>query len=182
MVKTMHVPNDIGGAGRVVSWMKKEGALFKKGEPMFEVETAKTTIQVDAPEAGTLLRITANQGTAVISGSAVALYAAEGEPVPPELLKPASPATLVIRLLDEESGLVTDAKVSVSGREFEPAPDGSFMITGLAPTSVTVSVKAPGFLEKILVLRLAEGETAKHELNLVSIERLRGSAKAEKQP
>src|SRR2546427_12230101 len=106
----MHVPNDIGGNGTVVSWMKREGARFQKGEPMFEVETAKTTIQVDAPEAGTLLRITANQGTAVISGSAGALYAAEGEPGPPELLKPASPATLVIRLLDEESGVITADK------------------------------------------------------------------------
>ena len=175
MVKTMHVPNDIGGNGTVVSWMKREGARFQKGEPVFEVETAKTTIRVDAPEAGTLLRITAIEGTAVFSGSAVALYAAEGEPIPPELSEPASPATLVIRLLDEKNRLVTAASVSVEGQELERAPDGAFKIGGLAPTSHTVSVKAPGFLEKILVIRLAEGGTANHELNLISIEGLRGS-------
>ncbi len=174
MVKTMHVPNDIGGSGTVVSWMKKEGAPFQKGEPVFEVETAKATIRVDAPETGTLLRITAKEGTAVISGSAVAVYAVEGEPVPPELLKPASPATLVIRLLDEEKNMVTDARVSVGGKELERAPDGALVIGGLAPGSHTVSVKAPGFLEKIFVLRLAEGETSKHDLSLVSIAKLRG--------
>ena len=168
----MHVPNNIGGSGKVVSWIKKEGAPFLKGEPLFEVETAKKIIRVDAPEAGTLLRITSKEGSAVISGSAVAVYAAKGETVPPELLKPPSPATLVIRLFGDDNKLVTGAKISVDGKDLEPTPEGAFTVGGLDLGSHQVWVKAPGYLEKVLVLRLLEGETQKHDLNLVSIERL----------
>src|SRR2546426_11389925 len=111
----MHVPNDIGGNGTVVSWMKREGARFQKGEPMFEVETAKTTIRVDAPEAGTLLRITAMGGTTVFSGSAVALYAAGGGPMPPGVSEPGFPGTLVIRLFEGVNGRVTGGWVGGGG-------------------------------------------------------------------
>ena len=172
MVKTMHAPKDIGGNGTVLRWMKKEGEKFQKGEPLFEAETRKAIVQVDAPEAGTILRISAKEGTAVIGGSAVALYAVVGEPVPPELLKPPSPATLLIKLLDEENKLVTAASVTIEEQEMELTADGAFTISGLSANAYTVMVKAPGFLEKIFVLSLREGETASHELNLHSIERL----------
>jgi pyruvate/2-oxoglutarate dehydrogenase complex dihydrolipoamide acyltransferase (E2) component len=173
----MLVPNDIVGTGTVLSWMKKEGETFHKGEPLFEVETRKAIIQVEAPEAGTMLRISAKEGTAVISGSQVALYAVEGQQVPPELLKPASPATLVLKLLDDENRPVTEAKVNVDGQELEQGADGMLTIGGLAPAVYTIRIKAPGFLEKILVLKLGEGETANHELNLFPVRSLTSKPK-----
>src|SRR6267143_1483357 len=150
----MHTPKDIGGNGTVLRWMKKEGEKFQKGEPLFEVETRKAIVQVDAPEAGTILRISAKEGTAVIGGSAVALYALGGETIPPELLKPPSPATLLIKLLDEENKLVTAASVTIDGKEMEINAEGAFTISGLSANAYTIMVKAPGFLEKIFVLSL----------------------------
>lgn len=176
MVRNLHMPTDVAGVGTVLRWMKREGERFEKDEPLFEVDTRKTIIQVDAPESGTILRISAKEGAPVIAGSAVALYAAEGEEVPPELLKPPSPATLLIKPLDEEGKLLADANVSVDGQELALTADGVFMAGGLAPSAHNVMVKAVGFLDKILVLRLGEGETAMHELNLRSVASMRGKA------
>lgn len=177
MVKTMVMPNDVVKNGTVLKWMKKEGEKFEKGEPLFEVETPKTVVQVDAPESGTILRINAKEGTAVIAGSEVAHYAVEGEKVPPELLKPPAPAILFVKLLDDGNNLVTDASVSVDGDELVLTVDGEFTINGLAPAGYTIRVKAPGFLEKLLILKLGEGETARHELNLQPIAKLKNRQK-----
>lgn len=43
--------------GTVLRWIKGEGDKVLKGEPIVEVETAKTTQEVEAPASGTLVRI-----------------------------------------------------------------------------------------------------------------------------
>ncbi len=42
---------------RIVRWLKAEGDQVHKGDPLFEVETDKTTLQVEAYAAGTLAEI-----------------------------------------------------------------------------------------------------------------------------
>ncbi len=172
MVKTFLVPDDIGGIGTVTRWMKKEGEKFEKGEVLLEIETRKAIVQVDAPGSGRMLRINAREGDSVVSRSPLALYAVEGEEVPPEFLKPAAPGALVIRLVNEGK-LVSDAKVTVEGRGLAVTKEGEFAVNGLAPGRYTVNIKAPGFLEKAFVFKLREGETSKHELELYSIGNLK---------
>ena len=53
-------------------WLKKEGDIFKKGEPLLEVEAEKATNEVEAPFTGKLLRILAKEGEVVRVGSPVA--------------------------------------------------------------------------------------------------------------
>lgn len=48
--------------GTVVRWLKAEGEAVSAGEPLVEVETAKTTQEVEAPASGTLLRILVSEG------------------------------------------------------------------------------------------------------------------------
>ncbi len=175
MVKTFLVPDDIGGIGTVTRWMKKEGEKFEKGEMLLEVETRKAIVQVDAPESGRMVRIKAKEGDSVVSRSTLALYAVEGEELPPELLKPAAPGALFVRLMNE-GRMVTDAKVTLEGRELVLTKDGEFTMKGLAPGRYTVKIKAPGFLEKAFVFALREGETARHELELYSVRNLKGKA------
>lgn len=42
---------------RIVRWLKAEGDTVRKGDPLFEVETDKTTLQVEAYAAGMLAEI-----------------------------------------------------------------------------------------------------------------------------
>ncbi len=40
--------------GKIVEWLKKEGDLVRKGEPILVVEGEKTTFEIEAPEGGVL--------------------------------------------------------------------------------------------------------------------------------
>lgn len=42
---------------RIVRWLKAEGDTVRKGDPLFEVETDKTTLQVEAYASGMLAEI-----------------------------------------------------------------------------------------------------------------------------
>ena len=43
--------------GTITQWLVQEGGQCKEGEPLFEMETDKLTITMDAPATGTLLKI-----------------------------------------------------------------------------------------------------------------------------
>ena len=43
--------------GQLVKWHKQVGETVKKGEVLFEINTDKTTMPVEATEDGTLLKI-----------------------------------------------------------------------------------------------------------------------------
>lgn len=43
--------------GRIVKWLKKEGDYVRAGEILFEIETDKTTQEVEAPADGYLKTI-----------------------------------------------------------------------------------------------------------------------------
>jgi pyruvate dehydrogenase E2 component (dihydrolipoamide acetyltransferase) len=59
-------------AGKVVAWLKKVGDTVARGEPIVEIETDKTTIQVEALASGTLVEIVAEEGSEVPVGEVVA--------------------------------------------------------------------------------------------------------------
>ena len=52
----------------VVRWLKKEGDVVSKGEPVVELETDKVTYELDSPTDGVLLRIIAPEETDVPVG------------------------------------------------------------------------------------------------------------------
>ncbi len=87
-------------SGKIVEWLKKEGELVGKGEPIVVVEGEKTTFEVEAPESGPLTRILASVGTDVQVAEPIALIGEPGSATPPpviaektEQLKPQSSAT-----------------------------------------------------------------------------------------
>ncbi|MEM2577114.1 MAG: lipoyl domain-containing protein [Candidatus Bathyarchaeia archaeon] len=43
--------------GRIIKWLKNEGELVNKGEPMVVVEGEKTVFEVEAPASGVLKKI-----------------------------------------------------------------------------------------------------------------------------
>src|SRR5262245_15953129 len=65
--------------GTLLNWLKAEGQLVTKGEPLMEVETDKATVEVEAPASGILSNITASAGDEIPVGNKIAVILAPGE-------------------------------------------------------------------------------------------------------
>ena len=130
--------------GTIANWLKNEGDPVLKGDPIAEIETDKTTIQIEAFASGVLAKIVVPAGGKVPVGATIGIIAAAGEavaapakgPEPVEGPKPAaapvaSPvpapvvaapgagaanATPVARRMAEEMG-VDLARIAGSGRD-----------------------------------------------------------------
>jgi pyruvate dehydrogenase E2 component (dihydrolipoamide acetyltransferase) len=76
--------------GTVARWLKNEGDLVEKGEPLLEIETDKITMEVEAPAAGILAGIKAGPGDVAPIGQVIAYLLKPGETLPGE--SPAQPA------------------------------------------------------------------------------------------
>ena len=64
------------------SWLKAEGAAVAKDEALAVIETEKATVELPAPEAGTLVKILKQQGTTAKVGETIAhLETGKNEPV-----------------------------------------------------------------------------------------------------
>ena len=93
--------------GTITTWLKKEGEEVTAGAPLFEMETDKLTITMDAEVSGTLLKIIHPAGDVVPITQPIAIVGTPGEdisallggeaPAAPEATAPAaapeSPAT-----------------------------------------------------------------------------------------
>jgi pyruvate dehydrogenase E2 component (dihydrolipoamide acetyltransferase) len=65
--------------GRISKWFVDEGASVSKGELLFEIETNKATMEIDAPASGVLRDVVGFEGIDIAVGAAVAWIYAEGE-------------------------------------------------------------------------------------------------------
>ncbi len=59
-------------AGKIVAWLKAPGDPVTKGDALFEVETDKATMEVEAQEGGFLTAVTAAEGEDVPVGAVIA--------------------------------------------------------------------------------------------------------------
>jgi 2-oxoglutarate dehydrogenase E2 component (dihydrolipoamide succinyltransferase) len=76
----------------VAKWMKKAGDAVRKDETLVELETDKVSVEVSAPEAGTLTDIVAAVGATVNIGALLGRLGAAGASPAPEAPKPAASA------------------------------------------------------------------------------------------
>lgn len=67
---------------RLTAWLKAEGEQVTEGEPLFEAETDKAELEVEATASGTLLRCLAGPGETVSIGTVVAWIGHPGEDIP----------------------------------------------------------------------------------------------------
>ncbi|MCC7447106.1 MAG: 2-oxo acid dehydrogenase subunit E2 [Anaerolineae bacterium] len=67
--------------GRLVRWLKPEGAFVRKGEPLMEIETDKVTVEIESPAHGILSAVTAHEGDEVPVGQVIGLLLGEHERV-----------------------------------------------------------------------------------------------------
>ncbi|WP_159593917.1 E3 binding domain-containing protein, partial [Chelativorans xinjiangense] len=70
--------------GRISRWYVEEGAAVEKGDLLFEIETDKAAMEIDAPASGIVRDISGRGGVEIPVGQAVAWIYAEGEaPISP---------------------------------------------------------------------------------------------------
>ena len=67
--------------GTIVRWLISEGSPVKKGESLFEMETDKLTITMDAEFDGTLLKIIHQEGDVVPITQPIAIIGEPGEDI-----------------------------------------------------------------------------------------------------
>ena len=75
--------------GEVVSWLVSEGAEVTEGQPIVEVETDKTTVELESTATGFIGRILRGEGDIVPINGVLAVILAPGEEMPDEI-----PATI----------------------------------------------------------------------------------------
>jgi pyruvate dehydrogenase E2 component (dihydrolipoamide acetyltransferase) len=65
--------------GQISRWFVTEGAAVRQGDLLFEIETDKAAMEIDAPASGIIRNITGKQGVDIPVGHTVAWIYAEGE-------------------------------------------------------------------------------------------------------
>jgi len=68
--------------GTILAWHKAEGDNVAKGDILGEIETGKVNIEIEAFDAGTLLKIAVGEGETVPVGTPIAFIGQPGEEVP----------------------------------------------------------------------------------------------------
>lgn len=67
--------------GKISKWFFSEGDTVKKGDVLFEIETDKAAMEIDAPAGGILRNVSGSEGVDIPVGAAVAWIYNEGEAV-----------------------------------------------------------------------------------------------------
>ena len=128
--------------GTLAVWHIAEGEMVAKGAALFDIETDKAAMEVEAPASGRLISVTARPGDRVPVGSVVALILAEGEvasapvceaPAPVGTPAPAAGATAATG--------ITAAGIAVTGSPAPAAP--ATAPAGITATGSPANAAAP---------------------------------------
>lgn len=65
-------------SGKIAGWLKSPGDRVERGEPIAEIETDKTTVEMEALATGTLVEIVQQDGAEVGVGGVIAYVETDG--------------------------------------------------------------------------------------------------------
>src|SRR5919204_6314404 len=102
--------------GKLVRWLKGEGDMVTKGEPLMEVETDKALVEVESPASGILAGVRV-AGADIAVGQTMAFILAPGESVPAT----SKPATMPFDGAASGHQEVAPAHAPVAPRGLPPA-------------------------------------------------------------
>jgi pyruvate dehydrogenase E2 component (dihydrolipoamide acetyltransferase) len=118
---TMPRLSDTMEEGRIGRWLKREGDSFREGDVIAEIETDKATMEFQAYDDGTVLRIIVDDGETAALGAPIAIVGEAGEEVadaPPEK-EPAAAAE------PEPEPATSGSDPNVAAAPPAPAPQGN---------------------------------------------------------
>ena len=109
--------------GRLVAWLKNEGDTVSKGDPLMEVETDKSTMEVESPKDGFLVNISALANTDVPVGDVVAYIVENLDDAPANAVKalPLASEQEVITVKEPQNQASNQADADTKVKLAEPA-------------------------------------------------------------
>ena len=115
--------------GKIVIWFKQVGDVVKAGDRLFEVETDKVTIDVEAIDAGTLTEIRTGDGVTAPVGAIVAVLGGAAAKAPPA---PIVENTGASKTVEPAASLSVSEEVRTARGLFGKAVQDGIRITPLA--------------------------------------------------
>ena len=109
--------------GTIATWYRHEGDQVTAGEPLFDVETDKANVEVEAPASGVLWGVQSGPGATVPIAQVIAYILAPGESAPERPTSTATPASA------PQAVVAAPAPTAV---EMPSAPNGKIRATPLA--------------------------------------------------
>jgi pyruvate/2-oxoglutarate dehydrogenase complex dihydrolipoamide acyltransferase (E2) component len=98
--------------GEIARWLVAEGQEIAEDDPLVEIATDKTTVEIPSPAAGTVSRILVREGDVVPVGTVLVVIGGDGERPEPGTAKPSQAparATPLVRRLAQELGVDLDS-------------------------------------------------------------------------
>lgn len=106
--------------GMISTWLIEEGQTVKEGEPLFEMETDKLAITIDATASGTLLKILAEEGEIIPVAEPIAVIGEPGEDYEAILAAGGAPASEEPAAKPEPAPVAAAAEPTVVKSETAP--------------------------------------------------------------
>ena len=97
--------------GEIARWLVAEGQEIAEDDPLVEIATDKTTVEIPSPAAGTVSKILIGEGEVVPVGTVLVVIGGEGTAVPGTAVRSQAPAraTPLVRRLAQELGVDLDS-------------------------------------------------------------------------
>ncbi len=152
--------------GTVERWLKAEGDMVRRDEPIVEVVTDKVNAEIPSPFEGRLVRIQVAEGQTVAIGAALAELEVEGAPTAaPETASPREPASAPMPAVRSSS--------KTSGEKMNPAARRQAHLARQAAATgdgATAAVPAPatGAREELVRVSAVRRQIAEHMVRSVS--------------
>lgn len=121
--------------GFITRWLLKEGDAVKEGEPLFEMETDKLVITIDATCSGKLLKILYPEGSTVPITTVIAYVGEEGDAVPESAPAPSAPEPAAAAVPVPEAVTEASPQPQKETMSAAPAQGGRLFATPRARTT-----------------------------------------------
>ena len=99
--------------GEIARWLVSEGQEVAEDDPLVEIQTDKTTVEIPSPAAGKITKILVEEGKVVPVGTVLVVIGGDGAQPAPKPAAAASPqkgrATPLVRKIAQELGVDLDA-------------------------------------------------------------------------
>lgn len=145
--------------GKITRWLKKEGDQVQKGENIFEVETDKTTLEVDSLYSGILLKKYYPDDSIALCNSEVGFIGEAGEAIPEITLPAAASGT------GEKPAAAIPAPLEAPAEKIKAAPlaaddktsyEYDLAIIGAGPGGYVAALRAAQLGAKTVVIEKDE--------------------------
>jgi 2-oxoisovalerate dehydrogenase E2 component (dihydrolipoyl transacylase) len=157
--------------GTVERWLKAEGDMVRRDEPIVEVVTDKVNAEIPSPFEGRLVRINVAEGQTVAIGAALAELEVEGATTTAaEVASPKAPASApssAVRATTKTSGDKVSPAVRRQAHLARQAAASGGGTAAAVPAPAT-RARAPGAREELVKVSAVRRQIAEHMVRSVS--------------